>query len=546
MASPNVTKLFWNAKYDLLMFKKSNVKVRGPIIDVMLVARILHTAERTGTYTLKHFARKLLGYLYTEETKLKKWISMQKRAKLDASYGAAPRRINGPYALLDAKATFELFWMFKSTIESPSVRALLKREHKVLRTTMEMEDRGLLIDNSLTLDLMASCSKEMQRVRGEIADATDSPEFNPNSSQQVAKQFFTIPKRNPVSISPGGLPSTDKVAMLILRDHYEDPLAQTILDWRKVYKARGTYLKKFLEDTDSNGVLRGSFNQSGTRTGRFSSSGPNLQNITRPGKSPSERLRECFIARPGFAFICMDYNQIELRLGAHFSCCKSMLEAISKGEDLHGVTARRMFNVKPTDPDWKTKRQISKTLNFAILYGIGLEEFRNTMIRESEMYFSLLDSSRFIRRYKEVHPEIVAYFDEIKIESTKTGGVTNPYGRFMEVPRHKQYVGVNYKIQSTAADLIKERMTLCRDILKPTMSGLVMICHDELVFEMWRDDMHLLPQLKQTMEELSRFSVPLTVSVSGGERWGKKRELLLEDDINHPCYDGLSILKHGY
>ena len=521
---PRVIKLFWNAKYDLKVLQRAGIQVKGPIIDVMLLARIVHTAERPGQYTLKHFSRKFLENTYVEETKLRQWCTKQKRKKEPCAYGDAPLHILHPYSLLDAQCTFELFWLMSKKLTNPLAR-LLKIEHQVLARTITMENRGLLIDEDLCLDLMARCTKDMQRSKGALRKVLKNPLFNPNSHQQVAQVFFTDEGRNPVALTPTGQPTTDKVAMLTLRDKYDDTRAQLVMDWRKVAKARDTYLKRFLDDRDEFGILRGYFNQSGTRTGRFSSSEPNLQNITRPSAKASGRLRDCFISRPNYRFICIDYDQIELRLGAHFAQVTNMLEAIHNGVDLHGDTAIRMFGVTPESEDWTTKRQISKTLNFAIFFGIGSEEFMNTLIRESEMYLSLYQAADFRKTYKDIYPEIDDYFETITQEVLETGGVTNPYGRFMETPRGKSYIGVNYKIQSTAADLIKERMLVCADLLRGKKSGLVAIVHDELIFEMHYEDKYLIPRLKKEMEELKKFSVPLTCSVAQAKRWGKKRKI---------------------
>lgn len=524
---PRVIKLFWNAKYDIHMLKKAGIEVKGPIIDVMLLGRIIHTAERRGCYTLKHFTRKFLPHTYQEEIKLKKWITAAKRRKEPHAYGDAPLVTLAPYALLDAQATFELFYLMKGEL-TPPLAKLLAREHKVLAATIRMENRGWLTDEKLILSLMAECTEGMKIAKDSLRKSTNDPLFNPNSPKQLARVFFQEARRNPIKVTDAGQASTDKVAMLMLRDKFEDSRAQTVLDWRKVSKARSTYLQKFLDLRDAEGILRCSFNQSGTRTGRYSSSDPNLQNITRPDpNSPAGRLRECFIAREDYRFICIDYNQVELRLGAHFAQVQAMLTAIDHGIDLHGDTCKRMFHIDERHPDWKLKRQVAKTLNFAIFYGIGSEEFVDTLIRESELYLSLYEAAGFRKIYKEIYPEIETYFDTIKAEVLETGGVTNPYGRFMEVSRFKAYVGVNYTIQSTAADLIKERMIICDDMLRGRKSGLVATVHDELIFEMHHSERHLIPQLKRTMEELDQFSVPLTCSVAIAKRWGQKKELIV-------------------
>lgn len=526
LVDPDVVKLFWNAKYDLRIFRAAGIKIAGKIIDVMLMGRIAETGE--PSYTLKHFSRKFLNTTYREELRLKEWVKKRKKEKLPHSYGDAPDRILLPYALKDAQCTFELFWVMKDNTN----KQLLAMEHAVLWTTMRMEDRGMMVDTDFASALAATCIKEKQKQRARLCKEVGDAKFNPNSPKQLAKMFYKDAGRDAVRTTDKGNPQVDRIALYILRDKFKDERAQWVLDWRKVDKANGTYLNHFIEESDQHQVLRGSFNQAGTRTGRFSSSGPNLQNITRPSNEPSGRLRQCFIARPGFRFVCIDYDQVELRLGACLGGVRGMLDAVRRGEDLHGVTAKRMWpGLTEGDPSWKTKRQVAKTLNFAIFYGIGSEKFMDTLIRESEMYISLHDASAFRRRYKEIYPEIEEFFFEVAKEVADTGGVLNDYGRFMAVHKYKSYVGVNYKVQSTAADLIKQKMVKCDRLLKTCKSGLVAIVHDELIFEIHHTEKLLIPVLRNAMEELDRFDVPLTCSVSIAENWGEKTAVNLRRAI---------------
>jgi len=164
LRDPRTIKLFWNAKYDLAILRKAGIEIRGPIIDVMILGRIVHTAERTGSYTLKHFTRKFLSITYKEETKLKQWCVSQKRKKLPCAYGDAPLHILHPYSILDAQATFELFWLMKEQLTPASIR-LLAKEHKVLAATIKMENRGMMIDEDLVLRLIDKCNKEMRRTK---------------------------------------------------------------------------------------------------------------------------------------------------------------------------------------------------------------------------------------------------------------------------------------------------------------------------------------------------------------------------------------------
>lgn len=525
LSEESITKLYWNAKFDIRFLRKHGYKLAGPYIDVSLVARLLYTYEQQ--FTLKHFARKFLEVLYTEETELKKYIRAHKLDVKTHGYAEIPDRILFPYCLRDSQSTLELFFFCKERLkEHPGLKNILKREHKIQKISARMEGIGINLDPERCRRLLGKAEKRLAVIREDLCGRAHNPSFNPNSSRQVADLVYNG------SVSPArfsdktGLPSVDAVALL----QSGSPVGALVTEWRQTSKAVSTYLKPFIRLTERNPTIHPSLNSSGTITGRFSSSGPNLQNIPRPKKSVMGMLRSCFVAREGFEFLFCDFDQIELRLAAHFAKEQSMLDAIHAGKDLHGETARRMFGVTPEDKTWEFHRYLAKTLNFSILYGTGSQKFCDTVLKQSSMFgepivLDVSEAYNYIARYKETHPGIMNLFTVIDTEVRQTGGVKNPYGRFIYVNEWKSYTGVNYLIQSTAAEVMKDALMNTWKFLKGKKSRLLLTVHDELIFEISHQERKIMPVLRELMENNTDFSVPLTCSASFGPNWGEKTKL---------------------
>jgi DNA polymerase-1 len=515
----NITKIFFNAKFDIRMLSKVGINIRGPVIDVLLMAQMALPEDKNKK--LKHLAKKYLKDLYLEEIRLKQWQNANK-VKVNGKWvkppiGTAPRHIVEPYNLKDSRMTMELFYFLSAPFDKYNLWPVLEREMLLMKkVVIPMEDAAVHIDESEVDRLRIATRKEIRSIKDKLLSITKDPLFNPNSPAQVVKHLYS---QGAVALrfsKKTGKPSADAIALL----DQPSKFGTLISKYRKINKAETTYLKHFNKP-----LLHVSFNQGGTRTGRFSCSGPNLQNIPRPDEdSLLGQMKRCFIATPGNRLVFIDYEQIELKLTAHFSQEPHMLEAISKGQDLHGITCKILFNKNENSPDWKKYRYIAKTLNFAIVYGVGTDTFRGSILKNTngEMRLSIVECARYINDYKAKHPMVV---NTIAKEVAKTGGVVNHYGRFMEVNPYKSYVGVNYKIQGSAADLIKQRMLRVSKQLQNRNTKLILQVHDELAFDMPATDRHLIPDIVATMEEKEEFTVPLTCKVSIGKNWFDLKEL---------------------
>ena len=508
------TKLFFNAPFDTAMLLKTPVRLTSPVICVLLMAQIALPDEKTKK--LKPLCRKYLKDPMLEEIRLKKWLAMNP----GKHYGDAPKHIIEPYNLKDSRMALELFYYLSAFFDKHDQWTLLEREMLLMRrVVIPMENRGVNIDLAAVDALKIEVRDALKNMRLRLSGITNNPRFNPNSPQQVLAALTKEGTYRPTRFSnKTGKPKTDKVALL------ETPseLGTLILQYRKIDKAQTTYLKRLNVP-----LLRVHFNQGGARTGRFSSSGPNLQNIPRPEESFLGKIRRCFIPRPGCRLLFIDYKQLQLRLAAHFSEEDHMLRAIGDGKDLHDETCKLIFDIKHGHKDWDLLRYLAKTINFSELFGAGPPKIRETILEDTDgrIRLSLATVARHVNEWKAKHPRIMALFTRVAVEVSKTGGVTTPYGRYLPVDPYKSYVGVNYLIQGTEADFMKQKMFLVEDHLKPYKTKLLMTVHDELIFNWHRDELFLAKELKDIMEDYTTFKVPLICSVSYGKNWQDKKKL---------------------
>jgi len=508
----NSTQLFFNAKFDIPIMRKEFLIPKGPVVDVMLMAQMLLPDEKTKN--LKHLTRKILKDPYLEVVALKNWLKQNK----GKSYGDAPAHIIEPYNLKDAKSTLELFFVLAEGMDEHKQWHVLEREMRLMPIVLSMEQRGVLIDMAEVDRLDIETTRELSKLKDKLVKLTRNAKFNPNSQAQVVSAVYDgsiMPRR----WTKKGKPKVDELSLL------EQPskIGSLVVKYRKVARAAKTYLSRFRK-VDANGAFHISFNQGGARTGRFSS---DLQNVPRPDDSFLGQLRGCIRSRHSTRLVFIDYDQIELRLTAHFSREKHMLRAINEGQDLHGETCKLIFGKKPDDPDWSKFRYLAKTLNFAVTYGAGYMKFRDTILKDTDGDIRLdpRDAQNYLDEYKSKHPGVAALFEEVIKEVASTGGIVNHYGRYCPVERNKPYTGVNYKIQGTAADFLKLKMFQVSQYLKGRNTKLLMTIHDELVFEVPKHERHVVADLVKIMEDRTTFSVPLTCSVSIGKNWREKKKL---------------------
>lgn len=526
----DTVKLFWNAKFDIRILRKSGYEINDRWIDANNAARIAITDA--DEYDLKSWARHYLKDSYREEVELKKFIRKNKINKATEGFRRVPDRILYPYALKDSQCTLELWFMIWNCLKEKKLLPVFRFEAKVLRASMEMEEYGMDLDPKTVHAQHRLIEAQAQERLNKLREMAGNPTFNPGSNQQLAP-FVYNGEAMPTRFSrKTGKISCNEVALL----EAATERAVAVLGWRKLTTALKTYYRPFASFLASGrGVtLHPSLNSMGALTGRFSSSGPNLQNQPRPGEHPKwggalGSIRSCWRARPGYWFLFADYEQIEMRLTAHFTGEEHMLDAIRHGKDLHDEAAKRIFKIDKDHKEWKRYRYLAKTLNFAVIYGVQADTFSQTVLKQSGIPISWAESHQYLEEYRAEHPGVVGYFELVEQEVQQTGGIRNAFGRYISVSDRKTYPGVNYHIQSTAADVMKRALLRCHNFLKQQQckSRLIMTVHDELIFEIHETEQHLVRPLVALIPVMDEFSVPLTCSVSYGRSWGNKKELKL-------------------
>jgi DNA polymerase-1 len=507
-------KLAHNGKYDMTVLAELGIKVNNLTFDTMVAAYLL--GEKS--LSLKTLAFSKLGIEMTPISELigsgRKQISMsQVEVKQAADYACADADITGQLAeLLRPELHQQGLWQLFSEVEMPLVPVLVT-----------MERNGVALDTELMRQMSHRLGEQLLQLETEIYDSVGH-RFNINSPQQLSSVLFEELKLPPAHKTKGGY-STGASVLKELRGVH--PVIESILNYRQLAKLKSTYI-----DTLPNlinpktGRVHTSFNQTKTATGRLSSSEPNLQNIPIRGKEGKE-MRQAFIAPPGSCLLAGDYSQIDLRALAHLSQDSHLLAAFQHDEDIHAATATQLFGVDASQVT-KDMRRLAKTVNFGVIYGMsdyGLEQ-ATELSRE--------EAAQFIASYFEKYPGIRECLESTKEQARKQGYVQTLLGRKRFIPEINspnrqireaaERMAINMPVQGTSADIIKVAMVnLHREMDKRQLkSKLLLQVHDELVFEVPRDETETMRQLvPQVMSTALTLNVPLKVDIKTGNNWGE-------------------------
>ena len=413
-----------------------------------------------------------------------------------------------------------LEWIFNN-IEIPTSKVLA-----------EMESRGILINPESIAELSKLVTKEVNSLEKEIHKLAGK-EFNINSPQQLSGILFeSLSLKGKVKKTTKGALSTAASELEKLSE--EHPIADKILRYREIQKLRTTYIDPFPTLINkTTGRLHTTFNQTGTTTGRLASQDPNLQNI--PIRTElGQEFRKAFIASSGYKLVSFDYSQLELRIAAHISQDEKIIEAFRRGEDIHTRTAAEIFGVKPEMVD-KNMRRDAKVLNFGILYGMGILGFQRASGVSRER------AREFIDKYLKEFSGIAKYMNDTKTKARRDGYVTTVFGRRRWLPEIRssmpqvvsqaERMAINHPIQGTATgDLMKLAMIKIFDFVHDSGNQnnafLLLQVHDELLFEVKEVLVKKLSgRIKDIMENVHKFDVPLVVDVKYGNNWSEMQKL---------------------
>ena len=417
--------------------------------------------------------------------------------------------LTGLYDALDAKVTEEGMDRLLAEVELPLALVLA-----------DMERTGMLVDRD---GLVAFGEKMKQELEGCLARIYEQVgyEFNVNSPKQLGEALFVKMGLPPRKKTKSGY-STNAETLESLRN--ESPVIDDILQYRTYQKLNSTYVEGLLKVIGPDGRMHSTFNQTEARTGRLSSSEPNMQNI--PIRTPlGSQLRQFFVAKPGCTLVDADYSQIELRLLAHISGDESMRQAFLTGQDIHRSTAAKIYNLPP-EMITPALRSSAKAVNFGIVYGIGAFSLSR------DINVSVKEADQFIKNYLATFPGVKNYMDETIAHGTEKGYVTTLFGRRRALPElasknhnlraRGERMAMNTPIQGTAADVIKLAMVKVWRRLRAEglAANLILQVHDELIVEAPEAEAETVARiLKEEMEGAVSYSVPLTADVGQGKTW---------------------------
>ena len=388
------------------------------------------------------------------------------------------------------------------------------------------QERGILVDKKMLAELSRDFHTKLSALEKKIYKLAGT-EFNINSPKQLGEILFTKLQLSIKGLkkTAGGNQSTRESELEKLRGIH--PIIEEILSYRELQKLLSTYVDSFPKLLDDNNALHTTFNQTGTTTGRMSSSNPNLQNIPTRGDQGS-LIRNVFVARPGFELLAFDYSQIELRVLAVLSEDPDLVKIFKEGKDIHTSVASRVFDV-PESEVTKEMRRRAKVINFGIIYGMGVNALR------ANLGTTRSEAQEFMDNYFASFPTIKKYF-ELVIEGARERGYTETlFGRRRYLPALQsklpqikasaERMAMNAPLQGTAADIIKLAMIrVTKDLKKAKFDNKVFLLlqvHDELIFEAGKGlQGEVIPIIREAMENIVKMNIPLKVSTACGLSWG--------------------------
>ncbi len=513
LTDPDIAKIGHNLKYDYAIFaapQNGKICLAGPLYDTMLGAWLLEPGRRS--YTLDDLCQEL-------DLQLTLFSKVVGNDKSPDAFCRVNPEVAKNYSCEDVYGCFRLFAEQRTRLEQHGLWTLFAEvEGPLIPVLAAMEATGILLDK----EVLQRLTKEFRTQLGELEQAIyelAGHAFNINSSQQLATVLFDelgLPKGRKTKTGY----STDIKVLTKLSHRHELPAL--IVRFRNLAKLKSTYVDKLQTHISPvTGRVHSSFNQWGTATGRLSSSNPNLQNIpirTEEGR----RIRSAFIAAPGSLLLSADYSQIDLRVLAHYSQDKALVEAFRGEGDIHSQTAAEIFQISLPLITGEMRR-VAKSINFGIVYGMsafGLSE---------QLGITRQEAQTFIDRYFVHYPGIQQFMEDIMDQARQDGYVTTLLGRRRQLPEinasnrnRRQFaerMAINTPIQGTASDIIKLAMLKVHEqlITQQAQARLLLQIHDELVLEVPEDELESVAALvKETMESVMKLDVPLKVNTEAG------------------------------
>lgn len=512
----NKHKVGQNLKYDLEVFANHDIDLRGIEHDTMLESYVVNSTS--GRHDMDTLAQSYLGIetIHYEDVAGKgaKQIPFNEVSIEEAT----------PYAAEDADIVLKLHRVLSSELKKhKSLQQVYKTiEMPLLPVLARIERNGVVIDSDMLMQQSYELQSRMQEIEMEAHDLAGET-FNIGSPKQIQTILYEKMNLPVLSKTPKGQPSTAESVLQELAEEYKLP--KLILDHRSVSKLRSTYTEKLPQMINPvTGRVHTSYHQAVAATGRLSSSNPNLQNI--PIRTPEGRkIRLAFIAPTGYTLVAADYSQIELRIMAHLSADKSLLDAFDKGMDIHKTTAAEVFSVAIEDVT-NDQRRAAKAINFGLIYGMSAFGLAK------QLGIGRSDAKEYIDLYFNRYPSVKTFMDDTREKAKQDGFVETVYQRRLYLPEinarnaaRRQYAertAINAPMQGTAADIIKLAMINIDNWLQASNidAKMIMQVHDELVFEVATDKLNeFIREIDSRMSENNKLNVPLVVDIGHGNNW---------------------------
>jgi len=516
-----IKKIGHNLKFDYQILKNININLKGIYFDTMIASYLINPGQRV--YSLENL---VFQYFGANMQNIKKLIGPKKQLSMK---DIDPKKV-AIYAAEDANFTWQLYQKTQSKIKDKNLQSVLfKIEMPLIKILGTMEKNGITLDKKTLAKIDQKVSQKIQDLETKIYQHAGK-KFNIASPKQLKEILF-----KKLNISTKGLKKTktgvSTAANELEKLRNQHPIIKFIFNYRELTKLKSTYidaLPKLIHPKTNR--LHTSFNQVITTTGRLSSSNPNMQNIpirTNIGR----KIRQAFVAKPGFCLLSADYSQIDLRIAAHLAKDSNMIQAFKNNQDIHTITAAKLFNKSPKQVTKKERYQ-AKAANFGVLYGQG----PRALAQNFKIDFQ--KAKNFIDRYKTVYPKIFEFLESVIAKARKTGFAQTLYGRRRYLPEINaqspivrsaaERAAINMPVQGTAADIIKKAMIKInqKQILKnKSKIKMLLQVHDELVFEVKKNKINYWAQtIKKEMENVAQLNVPLKVEIKTGDNWGKMKD----------------------
>jgi len=507
---PGLRKVCWDSKLWMLSQRDRGLQAAAPPEDAMLMAFL--TAPNAGDYSLERWALEQLGVPVEADHVEEEGLLPPDRDQVKERLSGQAAALIGLHAKLEPRLDGEgLRWLYDN-IELPLVPVLAA-----------METNGIRVDRGILEEMSAEMDAQLEGLKRDIHQAAGT-EFNINSPKQLGAVLFerlNLPSGRRTRKT--GSYSTDQAVLEELAATYELP--RLVLDYRQTAKLKSTYVDALPALIHPRtGRVHTSFNQTGTATGRLSSSDPNLQNIP-VRTSAGRRIRRAFVADEGNVLLSADYSQVELRVLAHLCGDRVLVEAFRAGEDIHERTAREVFTREELDNPAECRRR-AKVINFGIIYGLSAFGLAQTLGISRDA------AQKFIDAYFERYRGVRDWLDATLEDARRTGVVRTLFGRLRPIPdihskdhnlrQFAERTAVNSPIQGTAADIIKIAMIRIHRVLteKRLASRILLQVHDELILEVPETELEETSALlRGEMERAADLDVPLVVDLKAAENW---------------------------